>query len=103
CRRRVDGHEPLLCPGLYSAVGRSPMDDHLLDRRRPRVDQGGASMADCKKVQHWFTTEVLVPVTRYVYEAAQKCEEVKKWVKEEVWDRVEDFISRQEEFCKDLP
>jgi hypothetical protein len=60
-------------------------------------------MADCKKVRHWFTKEVLVPVTRYIYEATQKCEEVKKWVKEEVWDRVESFISRQEEFCEDLP
>ena len=41
-------------------------------------------MPECKKVEHWLTCKILVPVTRYIYEATQTCEQVKQWVKEEV-------------------
>lgn len=60
-------------------------------------------MANCKNVEHWFTSNISVPVTRFIYEATETCEQVKQWVKEEVWDKVEEFISRVEEFCEDLP
>lgn len=60
-------------------------------------------MAACQQVRKWITENVLVPVTQFITEAKEKCEEVGQWVDEQVSQPVERWISQQEEQCRSLP
>ncbi|MCC6281807.1 MAG: hypothetical protein IT262_14460 [Saprospiraceae bacterium] len=58
-------------------------------------------MAVCREVSKWITENVLVPVTRFITEARETCENIGQWVEEEVWQQVEDWVSREERRCRE--
>lgn len=60
-------------------------------------------MTTCRIVRKWITENVLVPVTQFITEAKEKCEEVGQWIDEQVSQPVERWISEQEERCRELP
>lgn len=56
-------------------------------------------MSACQEVSRWITENVLVPVERFITEAREACEEVKRWVEEQVWQPFERWASREERKC----
>jgi len=60
-------------------------------------------MAACQEVRKWLTENVLVPVSQFIAEAKEKCDEIGQWVDEQVSQPVDRWISQQEERCKALP
>jgi hypothetical protein len=60
-------------------------------------------MAACQDVRTWITSNVLVPVTRFITEAREKCEEFRQSFEEQVTRPVERWISQQEQRCRELP
>lgn len=60
-------------------------------------------MAACQEVRTWITSNVLVPVTRFITEAREKCEEFRQAFEEKITRPVERWISQQEQRCRELP
>lgn len=57
-------------------------------------------MGACQEVTKWITENVLTPVEKFITEAQEACEEVKEWFEEEVRQPVEQWTSREERKCK---
>lgn len=60
-------------------------------------------MSACQEVRKWVTENVLVPVEQIITDVKEKCEEVGQWIDERVSKPVERWISQQEEHCRKLP
>lgn len=58
-------------------------------------------MAACQDVSKWITENVLVPVERFITEARQSCSEINTWVEEQVWQPVENWLSQEERRCRE--
>lgn len=56
-------------------------------------------MAACQEVSKWITENVLTPVEKFITEAREACEEVKRWVEEQVSQPFEEWASREERRC----
>ncbi|HWR98216.1 MAG TPA: hypothetical protein VN317_07305 [Candidatus Methanoperedens sp.] len=51
----------------------------------------------------WIVQNILVPVTQFITDARERCEEIGQWIDEQVSQPVERWISQQEERCRALP
>jgi hypothetical protein len=60
-------------------------------------------MAACQDVRTWITRNVLVPVTQFITEVKEKCEELRRRIEELVNQPVYKWISRQEARCRAVP
>ncbi len=60
-------------------------------------------MRACRDIDLWFTTKVMVPVNRAVWGSQTHCQDVSRWVKETVFDKIEQWIRSERKFCRDLP
>ena len=58
-------------------------------------------MNACQEVTKWITENVLMPVERFITEAREACEEINTWVEEEVWQPVESWVSSLERQCRE--
>jgi hypothetical protein len=58
-------------------------------------------MGACQEVSRWITENVLVPVERFITEAREACAQVGTWVEEEVWQPIENWVSQQERRCRE--
>ncbi len=60
-------------------------------------------MAWCRNMRRDITRDVLIPVTRAVTELQEKCDQVQRWIEEEIIQPVEQWISTQEQTCRARP
>jgi hypothetical protein len=56
-------------------------------------------MGACQEVTKWITENILTPVERFITEAQEACEEVKRWFEEEVMQPVEQWVSTLARQC----
>lgn len=57
-------------------------------------------MGACQEVNKWIREEILTPVEHVITEARESCEKVKRWFEEKVRQPVEKWTSRQERRCR---
>jgi hypothetical protein len=60
-------------------------------------------MGACQTVTQWITRNILVPVTQFITEAQEKCEEFGQWVEEQVERPIEQQVSQAQEQCRSWP
>ena len=58
-------------------------------------------MGACQEVSKWITDNVLVPVERFITEAKEACEQINTWVEEQVSQPVESWVSQLERQCRE--
>ena len=58
-------------------------------------------MGACQEVSKWITENILTPVESFITEAREACEEIKRWFEEEVRQPVEQWTSREERRCRE--
>lgn len=58
-------------------------------------------MGTCQEVDKWIVENVLTPVEHFVTEAREACEEINTWVEEQIQQPVDNWISQQEKRCQE--
>lgn len=56
-------------------------------------------MSACQEVGRWITENVLTPVERFITEARESCQQISVWFEEQVWQPIESWVSRLQQQC----